>query len=123
MNPPNLHVLLLEDDDVSAFIAETVLSEHDRVHHVHVAREVHSAERILGAHPIDLVVVDINLPNRDGIAWLQRQISEENTWKAVVLSASERPEDLARAEAEPRVVAFMHKPLRPEAVSALLEQL
>ena len=66
-------------------------------------------------------MVDINLPNSDGIAWLQRQISEENSWKALLLSAREHPKDRARAEAKPRVVAFMHM-LLPEAVSSLLHQ-
>ena len=37
MNPPKLRILLLEYDHVAAFIAEAVLSEHDRVHHAHSA--------------------------------------------------------------------------------------
>lgn len=81
-----------------------------------------SAEGILHEHAIDEVVVVTNLPNSDGIAWLQRQISEENSRKALLLSASEHTEDRARAEAKPRVEPFMHKPLRPEAVSSLLDQ-
>ena len=66
MNPPNLRTLLLEADHVATFIAKTELSEYDHIYHVHLAREVLSAE--------------------------------------------------------PRVVVFMHKPLRSEAVSSLLDQ-
>ena len=107
------HVLLIEDEPVLAAAALGCLKAKGRVlHHAATAAE---AERILAAHPIDLVILDLILPDRDGRDLLLqlREDPETATVPVVVLSAkagtSTRAECFAVGASE-----FFEKPADPQ---------
>ena len=117
------HVLLVEDDRVLATTALAYLSAEGRLlHHAATAEE---AEQLMAAYPIDLVILDLILPDRDGRDLLLQLREDPKTASVpvIVLSAkaakSTRSECLAVGASE-----FLEKPADPKllrsAVSLLL---
>jgi two-component system, chemotaxis family, chemotaxis protein CheY len=66
------------------------------------------------ASPFDLLIVDINMPKMDGLAFLRelRRRDEVRSLPAIVISTQDRPEDRARAHAAGANVYFV-KPVDP----------
>jgi two-component system, sensor histidine kinase and response regulator len=60
-----LRVLLAEDQPINQKLAVTVLSQAG--HEVQVARNGHEALALLQQHPFDLVLMDVQMPEMDGL--------------------------------------------------------
>lgn len=59
-------------------------------------------EKLLGGAPVDLLIVDINMPLMDGLTFLQtlrRQEGDVASTPALVTSTEAQPQDLAAARA------------------------
>jgi two-component system chemotaxis response regulator CheY len=69
--------------------------------------------------PFDLVIVDINMPKMDGIAFLTelRRREEIRGLPALVISTQQRDKDRARAHAA-GANAYVVKPIDPQALVA-----
>lgn len=123
--PDEEHVLLVEDDPTVATALAAYLKQEHRV--VHVAGSAAQAEQLLVAHPIDVVLLDLILPDRDGRDLLLqlRESPETATLPVIVLSARAgtvtRAECLAVGASE-----FLEKPADPKvlrhAVALLLSE-
>ena len=120
---PGANILLVEDDEVLSDLIERNLRA--RGHKVNVAMDVQSALAHLRSKEIDLIVLDINLPDQTGWDVLRTAISEGcihseevdgKKLPVVVLSAVRvSPSRLA----EFRPLAYLPKPFPLEALLRL----
>jgi len=90
------HVLLVEDDPTVATVLLSYLKEGGRtLHHAGTAAE---AEGLLDAHPVDLVLLDLILPDRDGRDLLLQLREDPRTAAVPVIVLSARAGAVARSE-------------------------
>ena len=93
------HILIVEDDDANYLLSRTLLEEagHDVVR----APNAEEAMSMLNLSPPDLVIMDIQLPQMDGLR-LTREIKRRSDLShipVVAVSGNDRPADKARATA------------------------
>ncbi len=120
------HILVVDDDPIFLAVAESVvLSLGD--HTVTTACDGVEGLAALRAarHPIDVIVLDLNMPKMDGLAYL-RSLGEQGYGGAVLLSSGESEAilDAARRMGEMlgvRICGSMKKPIRTADFVALLE--
>lgn len=70
-----------------------------------------AASRLVGERP-DLIMLDLNMPEMDGWAFLETVQGQPNVPRIVVLTSSIDPRDKARAFAYDCVKGFLVKPVR-----------
>jgi CheY-like chemotaxis protein len=102
-----LQVLLVEDDDDVRDMLTTML-ELDGLEVLPVA-SAHDALAMLQVWQADVLITDVSLPGVNGLTLLERLHAERPALPVIVLTASARPGDRERAEAE-GVVAYLIKP-------------
>lgn len=99
-------VLVVEDDeDVLGLIADLL---RERGHTVHAAYDGESALRRLGAGGVDLILLDLSLPDMSGKEFLEirERVAQLATIPVVILSGSED----ARSCGERRSISVLRKP-------------
>lgn len=112
-----LRILVAEDDPLVAVTLSDQLAElgHDVVA---VASDGEEAVTMTGQVQPDIVILDIKMPNRDGISAAE-EISREYDLPILMLTAySERPLVLRAAEAG--ALAYLLKPVAAEELAASL---
>jgi two-component system OmpR family response regulator len=90
LTEPAAEVLLVEDDDELRGEMAAYLS--DNGYAVAQAGDVETARRILAARPIQLAVLDVNLPGEDGLA-LCRSLADAGGPAILMLTAQGEPVD------------------------------
>jgi CheY-like chemotaxis protein/anti-sigma regulatory factor (Ser/Thr protein kinase) len=106
-------VLLVEDGRTSARATASMLSGGSLVAEVSVAPDVDTALEHLAREPVDLLVLDLNLPGRQGIELLE-DVRASGDWSdlpVVVLSGVTDPEIVLRTY-ELGANCFVRKPRR-----------
>lgn len=80
-----MRVLVIEDQlEVSDLVRRAL--ERDG-HLVSTAASAAEADECLAEHPIDVVVLDLGLPDESGLTWCRRVRSEGAQWPILVLTA------------------------------------
>lgn len=111
-------VLIVEDDaDIAALLARRI---GRRGHLARVAATGSSALAQAGAHPPDLVLLDLRLPDMDGWEVLDRLRDHEALAQVPVLVVSMVEEDL---DDDHGVDAYVTKPFRSREIDAHVERL
>jgi two-component system KDP operon response regulator KdpE len=87
-------ILLVEDDD--NLRRALTLTLRSRGHHVEEVADGRSALSAVGRHPLDVVVLDLGLPDVDGVDVIRR-IRESDDLPIIVLSARRDEIDKVRA--------------------------
>jgi len=86
-----LHILLVEDDAVIADAVVTYLTTQGMaIEHV---SSLSSADTFLQSSHFDLCILDLNLPDGDGIQWLTRQRRQGHALPVLILTARDGIED------------------------------
>lgn len=95
-------ILLAEDNPADVYLIQEALREHGVEYTMRVAsdgqevlRIVSSPQAGLGAQPLGLIILDLNLPRHDGLEILQRlrATAELAHIPVVVLTSSDSPRD------------------------------
>jgi len=82
-----LKVLLIEDDTGDAFLVREMLSQADKnIRIEHVERLTDGLKKITGGGDVDIVLLDINLPDSAGIGTLIKLADMANDIPIVVLT-------------------------------------
>lgn len=92
-----MRILLCEDHALFREGLELVLRQLDEDVELEGVGDAEAALEQVADDDLDLVLLDIGLPGMDGFEALARLRSEHPSVPVVVLSASERPEDVRRA--------------------------
>lgn len=119
------HVLLVDDDPVFLAVAEAMVSALGP-HRIATASDGQAGLAALRAaeSPIDLIVLDLNMPRLDGLAFM-RGLRNEGFCGDVVVSSGEGDAILKSAQRMGellgvRIVGALKKPLTPESLAPLL---
>lgn len=90
MNQPESNILIVEDDEqILKFITYSLKKEG---YNTFTAENGKKAFRLLGEHAIDLIVLDLGLPDIDGIEVIKR-IRKESDITIIVVSARDLDKD------------------------------
>jgi CheY-like chemotaxis protein len=122
------HVLLIEDNEADVVLAQVLLQETDGLQfHIHVVSNGELAlQWLMDAHnpPIDLILLDINMPVMDGFTFLHALRHEQRHAHTPVImcSTSEEPGDLIKAR-KFGVAAYVTKPVRLEQIEEPLRDI
>lgn len=117
------NVLILEDDPTTALLLESFISDESL--QSFVAGRVAEADQIIDEHPIDLIILDLVLPDADGRDFLLRIREKSTMAQTPVIVLSARPASQAKAECLALGAQdYLEKPADPELTrSAVYRQL
>lgn len=114
-------VLVVDDSRLMQKMYEVMLREY-AVAYASDGRE--ALARLEEHSDIDLVLLDINMPNMDGLEFLARARDEGRleTLRVIIVSTEGREEDTARG-LEAGAAAYIKKPFQSEQIRRVIEQL
>jgi two-component system copper resistance phosphate regulon response regulator CusR len=86
-----MHILIAEDDaPVAQFLSSGLENEH---YDVRIATTGHKVSRMMDAGPCDLIILDLNLPDLNGIEVLRQVRKTKPHLPVLILTGSARVED------------------------------
>lgn len=88
------HLLVVEDESNIRKLVKTMLERHG--YHVHCAENGVKALETLDVQHIDLIVLDIMMPEMDGYSLAKELREADNTLPILMLTAKQLPEDKKR---------------------------
>jgi CheY-like chemotaxis protein len=110
-------ILLVEDISTVQFFVRNALTALPKPYQLVTAPSMTEARSIITDRPVDLLIVDIGLPDGDGIDFLCEAAMLQPQATAIIITAS--PSDANRARAEQLgVVQLLSKPLQREKLVA-----
>lgn len=113
-----LHILLAEDDSISAWITQQSLESAPFAYTLQVVSDGEEAieylmksGKFIHAPTTDLVILDLNMPNKDGLEVLQHMRLEENLTKTpvIILTTSAAQRDI-EATFNAHAACYINKP-------------
>jgi DNA-binding NarL/FixJ family response regulator len=118
-----LRVVVAEDDSGLAALIEGVLDADGRFLVVGIAADGDEAVRLVEREAPDMVLMDIGLPGRDGIAATRLIRARDAGQHVVIYTGSDEYENVGRADAA-GAAGFLHKealtsPDLPDAIQVL----
>ncbi|ELV7506865.1 TMAO reductase system sensor histidine kinase/response regulator TorS [Aeromonas veronii] len=118
-------ILLVEDNEINRLVAHGMLTRLG--HRVTLAEDGRSALALVTERPFELALLDINLPDMDGMSLREdlAAISEEmheRSLPAIAISAQMYPEDIRHCLAA-GFVDFVGKPVRLAVLANAIDQL
>lgn len=117
-------IMVVEDSPMMCRLYRLVLAAE---HELHFAGNGAEALDLAAREPdVDLLIVDINMPQMDGLEFVQRVRGELGIERPVLVSSTESAEEDREAARAAGATAFLPKPWTPqelrEAVGSLLEE-
>jgi DNA-binding NarL/FixJ family response regulator len=103
-----LRILLAEDDDGLADLVDTILTGDGRFTVVGRATTGDDAVTLCEEHEPDIVLMDIGMPGRDGIAATSAIHARDPGQHVVIYTGSDEYGDVARAD-DAGAVGYLHK--------------
>ena len=103
-----LRILLAEDDDRLADLVGTILNGDGRFIVLGRATTGDDAVALCEEHEPDIVLMDIGMPGRDGIAATRAIHARDPAQHVVIYTGSDEYGDVARAE-DAGAVGYLHK--------------
>lgn len=124
--PPGVRILLVEDEAANRALVRAIIARvappELRSAVVHEATTLGEARDILAREPIDIVLLDVRLPDGSGLTLARELTTTASAARVVILSASVLPAERADALAS-GADAFLAKPLDASALIGLLTRL
>lgn len=113
--PTGMRILVIEDDQQVADLMQQVLA--DDGNEVDIARDAQHGHRMALATPYDAIVLDLELPDRNGLSVLQDLRREGSTTPIVISTAHDTAADIVRA-LDAGADDFLQKPIANEVFAA-----
>ncbi len=117
----SIRVLVVEDEEIAAAAHAAYVDRVDGFEVAGVARSGTEALRLLRRGPVDLVLLDMHLPDVHGLELLQR-LRQDGHLCDVVAVTSARDLDVVRRAVAQGVVSYLLKPFTFAGLRAKLEQ-
>jgi len=113
-----VNILLLDDSKVARMAARRVIAEAVPDAIVTDTGEIARVFELVAATPFDLVLIDYNMPEENGLSLAERLGAAHPTLRMALLTANIQETVVQRAQA--LGLAFLPKPLRPDAIRDIL---
>lgn len=110
-----MRILLVDDNELNVELFEATLRGDG--HDVIIARDGEAGQARALAEPFDLILLDIQLPRRSGIAVCRALRAAGIRTLIIALSASVLPDEIARTE-DAGFDRFLGKPTAPAEIRA-----
>ena len=104
------HSVLIIDDEVNLLKSLATLLKEE--FHIHTAPSGKEGLMLLSRHPISMVLLDLNMPDMNGIEVLEKIRRKDYTLKVVIMTGA-RDYDWSRRCADLAVQGFIEKPIDP----------
>ena len=114
-----MNVLIVEDNKPVSLLISRVIEEAG--HGYYIAADGEVALRMFNQRPVDLVIVDVELPGIDGYQ-VAREIRNGATALPVVVISANQGEAWRQQALDAGANEFLPKPVRPSSLQALLER-
>jgi CheY-like chemotaxis protein len=122
-------VLVIDDDELFLFVSKAIMQDEGFAEHIREYEDATDALAYLKSAKTDelpdLLFLDINMPMMDGWEFLDAvdQLGLPKKMAVYITSSSINPLDLKNAEINPYVRGFMSKPLDPQKLKKLADEL
>jgi signal transduction histidine kinase/CheY-like chemotaxis protein len=114
-----MNILIIDDEDIVRRTLQRFI-EH-RGDSALVANGGNAGLEILAAHPVDLVITDVRMPDIDGMEVLHR-VRDFNAEIPVIIVTAYADTDIAIQAVNEGAFAFLQKPILPNALDARLNE-
>ena len=114
------NVLIVEDHALTAFALKTSLKTLDFCDEIFEAVCALDAYRILNENKIDLILMDLGLPDIDGVE-ATRKIREDNSDVKIIILTSHCEKDEVQACLEAGINAYCTKDIKPDKLADVIE--
>jgi two-component system, chemotaxis family, chemotaxis protein CheY len=115
-------VLIVEDSNLQSKMYKTVFSSYPNCQLVFAQNGLEALDQLALEKGIDLVILDINMPKMNGLAFLaSKNRNGYSQIPVIVISTEGRDEDIKRALAI-GAKAYLKKPWKPEQVRTLVDK-
>ena len=124
--------MIIDDCEIDRFLAQKIIILCDFAGHILTMNSAHEALKYLNNNVDEsklpeIIFLDISMPNMDGFAFLARYAKchqkVKNHCKIVALTSSTHPRDLQALQSDPYVIRYLTKPLTPESLTAICQQI
>ena len=122
MNESPANFLLLEDISTVQFFIRNALTALPKPHTLLTAGSLAEARALVADRTIDLFIVDIGLPDGDGIDFLCEMAVTQPQATAIIVTASPTDDNRARAE-QLGIVQLLSKPIQREKLVGAISKL
>lgn len=122
MSDQPANILLLEDISTVQFFVRNALSSLPKPYMLYTAGTIAQAREVIIDKPIDLFIVDIGLPDGDGIDFLCEAAMLHPQATAIIVTASPSDENRGRAE-QLGIVQILSKPIQRDKLLAAVKKL
>lgn len=85
-NSPILKILIVDDHYMVAKLLKSVLIAFDDIHIVGIAKNSEEIDKYLGIREIDIILLDIDMPQQNGLEILKRIKSDYDSIKVIMLT-------------------------------------
>ncbi len=106
---PRIEVLIVEDNQADSYLMQEAMHAAEPSSHTTTIADGESAIDHLSRHRPDIVVLDLNIPRRDGVEVLHFIRGQEELNGVVVVIFSSSPQDAIERKA-PQADAHIQKP-------------
>ncbi len=114
-----MNVLIVEDNKPVSLLISRIIEEAG--HNYFIAADGEGALRLFSQRPVDLVIVDVELPGIDGYQ-VAREIRNGAARLPVVVISANQGEAWQQQALDAGANEFLPKPVRPSSLQALLER-
>lgn len=119
MKKKKIYILIVDDEAGIRQTLQGILA--DEGHSVATAENGYEAIEKIKENPFDLIFMDVNLPQIDGVT-AYKEIKKVRPEAAVIMMTAYSVEDLIKEAMREGAYAVIYKPVRIEKILALIEE-
>lgn len=118
-----MRFLLVDDDRIQHLISQRLFHQCNAAIELTCASSVDEALGLLAQSSFDLLITDLNMPEKTGWDLLQQLKVKDVSIPVIVVSSSLDERDSGRSHRYERVLSYIPKPLDLPQISGVLQQL
>lgn len=118
-----MNVMLVDDKDISNFIVRKFIEIRKPGTNIHEYTDPTKAFEDIEDISPDIIFLDLNMPIMDGWEFLKAMQKSSLKYNVAILTSSTSEEDIERSKKYGNVVNFYVKPLTPDELARILDDL